>query len=342
MISFKNRLWRLSVLSFAAFAVVVSAAACAGDDDDDDTDATTGPTTSATATAGASASATAPAAVYPMKVKDMLGREVEIKSKPTTIVAVSPTAVELVYAAGGKVVGRTTTATFPEEAKSAKEIGTAYQPNLEQILALKPDLVVADSSIHAQPALRKPLEELPVPVIFAGAESYQQVLDGLKLMGQVLDNKAAADTVIAGIEKAKEDAKKALAGKKVTALALIADRDNTLYAAKPSSYAGDILAQLGIENPAAAQADSGPFPGYTTLSAEKLVQFNPDFIFAITPAPEPAPRLASLIPTIPPFKSLKAVTGNDVVDAKVDYFVQAPGPRIVEAFKTVAAAVSAP
>lgn len=339
MISFKNRLWRLSVLSFAAFAVVVSAAACAGDDDDD-TDATTGPSTSATA--GASASASAPAAVYPMKVKDMLGREVEIKSKPTTIVAVSPTAVELVYAAGGKVVGRTTTATFPEEAKSAKEIGTAYQPNLEQILALKPDLVVADSSIHAQPALRKPLEELPVPVIFAGAESYQQVLDGLKLMGQVLDNKAAADTVIAGIEKAKEDAKKALAGKKVTALALIADRDNTLYAAKPSSYAGDILAQLGIENPAAAQADSGPFPGYTTLSAEKLVQFNPDFIFAITPAPEPAPRLASLIPTIPPFKSLKAVTGNDVVDAKVDYFVQAPGPRIVEAFKTVAAAVSAP
>ena len=339
MISFKNRLWRLSVLSFAAFAVVVSAAACAGDDDDD-TDATTGPSTSATA--GASASASAPAAVYPMKVKDLLGREVEIKAKPTTIVAVSPTAVELVYAAGGKVVGRTTTATFPEEAKSAKEIGTAYQPNLEQILALKPDLVVADSSIHAQPALRKPLEELPVPVIFAGAESYQQVLDGLKLMGQVLDNKAAADTVIAGIEKAKEDAKKALAGKKVTALALIADRDNTLYAAKPSSYAGDILAQLGIENPAAAQADSGPFPGYTTLSAEKLVQFNPDFIFAITPAPEPAPRLASLIPTIPPFKSLKAVTGNDVVDAKVDYFVQAPGPRIVEAFKTVAAAVSAP
>ena len=48
------------------------------------------------------------------------------------------------------------------------------------------------------------------------------------------------------------------------------------------------------------------------------------------------------IPAIPPFKALKAVTSNHVIDAKVDYFVQAPGPRIIEAFKAVAAAVSAP
>lgn len=339
MISFNGRFIRLVALPLAALSVAAFATACGGDDDDGDEE----PTQAApSASASVSSSPPVAAAAYPVKVKDLLGREVEIKSKPVTIVAVSPTAVELVYAAGGKVVGRTTTATFPEAAKSAKEIGTAYQPNLEQILALKPDLVVADSSIHAQPALRQPLEQLPVPVIFAGAESYQQVLDALKLMGQVFDSKTTTDRVIADIEKAKDDAKKAIAGKKVTALVLIADRDNTFYAAKTTSYAGDILAQLGIENPAASQADSGPFPGYTTLSAEKLVQFNPDYIFAITAAPEPAPRLATLIPAIPPFKALKAVTSNHVIDAKVDYFVQAPGPRIIEAFKAVAAAVSAP
>ena len=55
-----------------------------------------------------------------------------------------------------------------------------------------------------------------------------------------------------------------------------------------------------------------------------------------------ARALATLIPAIPPFKALKAVTSNHVIDAKVDYFVQAPGPRIIEAFKAVAAAVSAP
>ncbi len=334
MIGFKQRFPRLLAVSASVLLVMAFAASCGGDDDDD---ATAGGTTAAPGTSQAS-----PAAAYPVKVTDMLGRSVEIKAKPLVIVAISPTAVELVYAAGGTIVGRSGSVNFPEAAKQAKEVGTAYQPNFEQILALKPDLVVADSVIHAQPSLRKPLEDLPVTVIFAGADSYQKVLDGLTLMGKVLDSKSTTDKVIAEIQKAKEDAKKAIAGKPVTAVAIIADRDQTLYAAKNASYSGDILAQLGITNPAATLPDAGPFPGYATLAPEKLIQFNPDFIFAITPAPPPAPRLAALMPQIPPFKGLKAVTTNKVVDADVELYLQAPGPRIINAFKAVAAAVSAP
>lgn len=323
----------IPVLAIVAMLVAV---ACGGDDDDDTTPADSG-TPAASATAGASP--TTVAAAYPVTVTDLLGRSVEIKAKPTTIVAISPTAVEFVYAVGGTVVGRSSSVDFPAAAKAAKDIGTAYQPNFEAILALKPDLVVADSVIHAQPTLRQPLEQLSVPVIFAGADSYQKVLDGIGLMGKVLDSKETADKAIAGITKARDDAKAAIAAQKVSAVALIADRDNTLYAAKDASYAGDILIQLGITNPAASQPDAGPFPGYTVLAPEKMIEFNPDFIFAITPAPEPAPRLASLIPQIPPFKGLKAVTSNHVVDADVQLFLQAPGPRIVEAFKAVADAV---
>ncbi|MEO8538273.1 MAG: ABC transporter substrate-binding protein [bacterium] len=318
------------IATTAAFAV-----ACGGDDDD----------TAATATqpaASAQASASAPVATYPMKVTDQLGRTVELKAKPTVIVAVSPTAVELVYAAGGTVVGRSNSVDFPEAAKQAKEIGTAYQPNFEQILALKPDLVVADAVIHAQPALRKPFEDLPVPVIFAGADSYQKVIDGLNLMGQVLNSKATTDKVIASINAAKEDAKKSLSGKTFSAVAIIGDRDQTIYAAKPGSYAGDIMAQLGITNPAASQPDSGPFPGYTVLAPEKMIQYDPNFIFAISAAPAPAPKLSDTVVQIPPFKGLKAVTGKKVIDADVQLFLQAPGPRIADAFKAVATALTAP
>lgn len=335
MRSFGRRLTLLTTFALVLALVAVFAVACGGDDDDDNG----GDTTQTANTPQASASAST--AAYPIKVTDQLGRSVEIKSKPKTIVAVSPTAVEMVYAAGATVAGRSASVDFPEAAKSAKEIGTAYQPNFEEILALKPDLVVADAVIHSQPTLRKPFEDLPVPVIFTGADSVQKVIDGLNLMGQVFDAKATTDKVIANINTAKEDAKKALAGKSISAIALIADRDQTLYAAKPSSYAGDVLAQLGLTNPAASQPDSGPFPGYTTLAPEKMVQYDPDYIFAITPAPEPAPRLASLIPQIPPFKGLKSVTNKHVVDASVQLFLQAPGPRVADAFKAVASAVSA-
>jgi iron complex transport system substrate-binding protein len=318
----------LLVLVSAALALV--AIACSDDDDN----------TAATATKPAATSAASPSAAYPVKVTDLLGRSVDIKAKPQNVVGLSPTAVELVYAAGAKVVGRTSSVDYPEAAKSAKDVGTAYQPSFEQILALKPDLIVADSIIQSQPQLRKPIEDLGIPVVFAGADSYQKVLDGLTLMGKIFDAQSATSQVAASITKARDEAKAALAGKSVSAVALIADRDQTLYAAKPGSYAGDIMAQLGLTNPAANQPDAGPFPGYTTLAPEKLVEFNPDLIFTITPAPAPAPRLSTLIPQIPPFKGLKAVAGGKVVEADVQLFLQAPGPRIIEAFKAVSAAAA--
>jgi iron complex transport system substrate-binding protein len=310
-------------------------AACGGDDDAAKTPTATAST--ASASAGASTSA---AAAYPVTVTDFFGRSVEIKAKPKTVVGLSPTAVEFVYAAGGTVVGRTSTVDYPAAAKQAKDVGSAYQPNMETILSLKPDLIVADSILDGSPNVRKPLEDSGIPVIFAGVDSYQKVLDGLTLMGKVFDAKATTDKVAAEVTKSRDDAKAAIAGKNVSALAMISDQDQVLYAAKTDSYAGDILKQLGITNPAAGEPDSGPFPGYTTLAPEKVVQFNPDYIFAISPQPEPAPRLSQIIPMIPPFKGLKAVTTpGHVVEAPLE-ILQAPGPRITQAFQAIAAAIT--
>lgn len=331
----------LPLLLLVALAAASLAFVACGGDDDDSTNGEPSPTSAATTAATTTAASPTTAAAYPVKVTDLLGRTVEIKAKPKTIVALSPTATELVYAVGGTVAGRTSSVDYPEAAKQAKDVGTAYQPNPEVILGLKPDLIIADAVIQgAQPDLKKTVESLGVPVVFAGADSYQDVLDGLTLMGKVLDASEQAKTAAANIEKALADAKAALAGKQASAVVLIADRDRTLYAAKPSSYAGDVLTRLGLTNPAASQPDSGPFPGYTAVAPEKMVEFNPDFMFTITPAPLPAPRLSSQIPAIPPFKGLKAVTGNHVVEVDVQVFLQAPGPRVIDAFKAITAAVT--
>lgn len=333
-------------LPFALLIVgIISAlllAACGGDDD-----STQNPTAAPSASAAASSASGSPSAAastaktsYPITVTDLLGRKVEIKQKPNVIVGLSPTAVEFVYAAGGTVVGRTTTVDYPEAAKSAKDVGNAYQPSLETILSLKPDLIVADSIVDSPANVRKPLEESGVPVIFAGVDNYQSVLDGLTLMGKVLDAQDKTAKLAADVTKARDDAKAALAGKSVSALAIIADRDNTIYGAKENSYPGDIMKQLGITNPAAGQPDSGPFPGYTSLAPEKIVQYNPDFIFTISPAPAPAPKLSTVLPAIPAFKSLKAVTTpNHIVEAPL-HILQAPGPRIIDAFKAITNAVN--
>ena len=61
----------------------------------------------------------------------------------------------------------------------------------------------------------------------------------------------------------------------------------------------------------------GPYPGYTLWTAEKAAISDPGFIFTISPAPEPAPKLSTMLPMIP------------------GLFMQAPGPRMAEAAELI-------
>lgn len=349
-----SRLSRILVLS--ALPGLITLAACGGDDAPapaPDTPAATAtatstpnatpeptPTVAPTPTATPEPTEAPPAPGYPREVVDLLGRTVVIPDKPAAIVAISPTAVELVYAVGGRVIGRTASVDYPPEALDAPSVGTAYQPSFEAILALEPDLVVADSTIHVQPDLRAALEELGVPVLFAGAASVDEVTTGLLLMGEALDNADAVAGMAASIEGARAAAAEALAGLDLSAVLLIGDRDRNLYGAKSSGYAGSILAALGIANPADGQPDSGPFPGFTRIAPEAMLAFDPAWIFTVTPAPPPAPRLSGLLGLFPGFTGLRAVAEGRVVELDVQLFVQAPGPRVVEAFAAIAAAVA--
>ena len=334
--SLAHRAVRLNLLLAALLAALAVAMAC-GDDDGDTTATTTG---TSTATASPAATEDGGSTDDTIEVTDMLGRTVEVPVGVQRIVALSPTAVEYVYAVGGTVVGRSSSVTFPAEAAAATDIGSAYTPSMEAVLALEPDLIVADAVIHAQPQLRSAIEALGVPVVFAGANSYQDVLDGIALMGQALGASERADTVIADIEAAKQEAADAMAASPATVVLLIADRDETLYAANAGSYAGDVFAQAGLTNVAGDQPDAGPFPGYSAVAPELLLQLDPDYIFAVTPAPEPAPRLSAILAQIPPFQGLTALTNGHVVELDPDIMLLAPGPRVADAFRALAAAVS--
>lgn len=328
------------LLIAAAAAGAVLLGACSSDDE---------ATPAATAVPAATISAETPApteappveSAYPVEVTDLLGRTVTIEAKPQAVVAISPTSVELVYAVGGTIVGRSSSVNYPAEATSAADIGSAFQPSVEAILALSPDLVIADSYLHANPNARGLMEGLGVPVIFAGADTISDVNAGLRLMGQVLDAGDEAEARVAEIEQAVVEAQALLATKNISVVALIADRDNTLYAPVRVSWLGDLFAALGVNNIAADLPPSGPFAGYTTLAPEVLIGANPNFILTLTPSPEPAPRLNTLIPQIPPFRGLAAVTGNKVIEIDLLLFLRAPGPRVLEGIGVLAETLAA-
>lgn len=316
-----RRFLLLLTLLVSAVALVT---ACGGDDEK----ATPTATAAATTAAGtATATATTAAAVYPITVTDMLGKQVTITKEPTRIVAASPSAIELLYAAGGKAIARTTTATLPAEVASLPSIGAAERPTYESIVAQNPDLVLADAALQAQFAPNFASALGNVPVVFVGAAKYDDLAKSLELIGKVIGQPTKAAAAVKVMTDAKAAVAAQVAGKTGPKTLILIGAPNDPFVALTDSFVGDLAGLAGAKNIAAGQPQSGPLPGYTKLSLESIVAANPDVILTITAGPPGGPSLADGIKNNPAYASLAAIKNNRVQDLNVEIYLQSPGPR---------------
>lgn len=270
----------------------------------------------------------APAASYPLTVTDMMGRSVAIGAKPVSIVSLSPTATEMLYAIGGTAVGRDSSSKYPPEVLDLPEVGGAYNPSVEAIAALQPDLILIE--VLTQSRMVEALQAVDFPIVAVRAASLEDITASLKLLGTVIDRDSGADTAIEGIRSRIQAAKVDL-DRPLSVLILISDADRNVYAAKPDSFPGAVAAQHDLNNLAAGLPDSGPFPGFTLLSSEQALVDEPDIIFTISPAPPPAPPLSTMLPRVPGFSALPAVQQGRVREVDPTIFLSAQGPRIADA-----------
>ena len=167
----------LSVVAGLALAALL-AAACGDSKDEAASKPTTPPATATTAAVDLT--------------KDDLGRAVTVPANPVRIVAMSPSIVELMYAVGATPVGRPSSANFPEAAKTVPAFGTSYAPNFEEIVAMKPDLIIADAIID-QPLIND-LAKLGAPVFALKVSSFDEVTHGLRVVGALTSKKEAGET----------------------------------------------------------------------------------------------------------------------------------------------------
>lgn len=268
---------------------------------------------------------------YPLIVTDMLGRSVTIDVAPSAVAALSPTTVEYVYAVDGISLTRSSSVTYPAEATSAVDIGPSYQPNLELVVAEGPDLIIADSVL--QPQLMENLEGLGIPVLYAGAQSFDDVVAGLRLVGQVLDHSAEAEDLAGDLEVLLTHLQDVLPEEGPTVL-ILNGTPNDFYAAKPESYVGNLVDLLGGQNVAAGAPDVGRFPGYTQLSLEEILTSAPDVVLAITAGGDTT--ITESLSTNPAWSDVPAVQNGRVAEIDAEIFLQAPGPRVDQALERLA------
>ena len=267
-------------------------------------------------------SGSALATTYPLSVTDDLGRTVTLQHAPKRIVAMLPSHTETLFAigAGAQLVGIDTYSNFPKaETEKLPKVGSGFQPNIEAILTLKPDLMLADESSSSR--LTEKLVAAGLTVYSGTAQTYSEVFQKVSTLGLLTNHEAGATRLITKMRTELNTLGASVQGlPKVSAYYEI---DPTPYTVGPNSFIGVLMSKAGGQN--VIPVGLGDFP---KVSPELIVQQNPQVMIGLT-ADDARKR--------PGWAGLSAVKSGRVFrpSAEESDALSRPGPRLPVALRAL-------
>jgi iron complex transport system substrate-binding protein len=277
--------------------------------------------------------AQAAATKYPLTVK-FGGYTTKIAKKPTKIISLSPSATEILYAigAGSQILAVDNLSNYPANAPTS-EI-SAFEPNVEAILAKKPDLVLLSIDSTKAPQIRNALVKLGIPVLMEKAPAtLQDVYAENTLLARVTDRQAGAVKLNASMAKSIKDV--LAKAKKSSKIRIFHELDDTYYSATSNTFIGKVYKSFGVVNiaDAAAGADSS---GYPQLSAEYLLKSDPQVIFL---ADAQYGVTADSVSKRAGWSQISAVKNKKIVELPSD-IPSRWGPRLVDFYELIGASLA--
>jgi iron complex transport system substrate-binding protein len=266
--------------------------------------------------------ALAGAPVRALEVTDDRGQVLRLARSPQRIVSLLPSLTESVCALGecARLVGVDRYSNHPASVRALHQVGGGLDPQIEAVLALKPDLVLMATSSRAG----ERLQALGVPVLAMEPKSHADVRRVLLTLGRVLDV-ADADAVWRRIDAAVSAAAQSLPAR-IRNTRVYFEVSRVPYGASASSFIGETLTRLGAGNilPAAL----GPFP---RVSPEFVVRANPDLIMV-------GDRNMAGLTQRPGWAAIRAVREQRicVYPPEVSDVLVRAGPRMAEAARIMA------
>ena len=139
--------------------------------------------------------------ITPRTFIDDAGRKLYVAKAPTRVVSLAPSITEMLFALGldEQIVGVTEFCDFPTAAKAKSKVGYA-NPNLESLIALRPELIVAPREFHRANVLAK-LEELKIPVLLLEATSVENIFSHIHTLGRIFDRSTEAHAMTAAMRR---------------------------------------------------------------------------------------------------------------------------------------------
>jgi len=257
-----------------------------------------------------------------LQLTDDRGVTVTLAQAPQRIVSLLPSLTETVCELGQcqRLVGVDRYSNFPDSVQKLAQVGGGLDPNIEAIVALKPDVVLMATSSRAG----ERLQALGIRVVALEPRSHADVQRVMLKLGQLLEVRDAARiwrAIDAGVSAAAQSLPASVRGTRV-----YFEVNQGPYAAGESSFIGETLTRLGVKN--IVPAKLGPFP---KLNPEYIVRANPDLIMI-------GQRSADGLQTRPGWQGIRALREQRVcifLTEEANVLVR-PGPRMAEGARLMA------
>lgn len=322
---------RIAVLSISLVIGAALAGCAAQSDATQGASPNTATDSSAKASPSAAVQSPSPQAAAKLTLVDDLKRTVVLEKKPERIVVLSPEMLELMYAIGGTAAGRAEAdgITPPKGAEGVPAVGQMRQVSLEQVLALKPDLVIGQPVFHKD--FEQTLTASGIPVAFLKLGSLEDVHAKTELLGQIIGKEAEAKKALAELDSRVEQVLKKLPAEKPTFVNL--NVTPGVVSIQRTDMAGlEIAQKMNLVNVAESLPTDKPDASTLPYSLEKLIEKNPDYIFLIIHGSKEAgeKKIKTEMESNPAWSSLKAVKEKKVIVMPSDLFLTNPGLKYDE------------
>ena len=258
-------------------------------------------------------------------VTDMAGREITLDAPATKVVALTASDCEILAALGAEdtLVGRGEYCDYPESVLEVPAVQSGADTNLEQIIALEPQVVVMAKMAQTEEQVAA-LEKAGIRVVVSDAQDIEGVYTAIRLIGALVGRNDEAEAMVADMQSAFADiaAKSENTGK--TVYFEVSPLQWGLWTAGKGTFMDELATMCGLTN---AFAD---VEGWAEISEEQVLERDPDYIVTISMYYGEGPTPVEEIKSRAGWDALKAVQNDAIFNADSNE-VSRPGPRLKDA-----------
>jgi iron complex transport system substrate-binding protein len=264
------------------------------------------------------------------ELTDEIGRKVRLPREVNRVVSLAPNLTEIVFALGDAdhLAGDTDYCDYPPEALRKPHVGGTVNPNLEEVVALMPDVVLA-TSINRRETVSA-LDRIGLPVFVTDPHSVDEMIATVEHIGGALGVEKSAAALAGDLRARLADLDRRLAGAAPRRVFFVV-WTSPLMSAGSNTFIVDAIRRAGGRSVIETKEE------WPHISMEEIVRLQPEFlVFANANAGE-AERDIDELRTRPGWRDLEALRRGNVV--VVSDSINRPAPRMVGAIEQLARAL---